>query len=128
MNTDTLIKAANDLKLSDTERIDALEALLLETRGSDVGRTSAAEAMARIVLNRTDDDLVRLIASKELALYPVPSNAERLADALVDSGEDLDLRVNLLQALEGWGNPLLADTVARLADDDELRRYIQNPA
>jgi hypothetical protein len=118
-----LIERALTTSAEDVPRIAAIEELLLECQ--DEGeRASAHRALSTIVLDQDDDDLVRQIASRDLAFYPTADTDEGLLQIALDRDDDLDVRVNLVEAFRRWKSPLLQRVVEKVSDDDELARHV----
>jgi len=115
---------ASDTVVRDTDRIAALKDILLEVEDDPALAPKAADLASKIVLNRSDDLLVRQHAAQEVALYPRPSLANELTSVLCDAGDDIDLRVNLLDAFQQWNHPLLAKLTNLLDQDDPLKPYL----
>jgi len=124
MEFDDLCSLASDTGAPQIERIAALKDLYLCVGCDNNLAVSAANVAAAIVLNRKDDYLVRQHAANELALYPCPVSAEQLSAILVDPCEDLDLRINLLDAFGSWQHPLSHSFKVILKDNDPLLPYV----
>jgi hypothetical protein len=126
MALDDLINRAGDPSLLDVDRIAAMEAMLLEADDLLDGRRRIFALLSDVVLRDDDDYLVRLIAAREVSLYPCgePVVAERLYRLLADPDEDIDIRVNLLDAFETWKYPALSQLRESLSESDPLKEYV----
>lgn len=130
MPLDDLINRAGDQSVLDVDRIAAMEAMLLEADDLPDGRARIFALLSAVVLRADDDYLVRLIAAREVSLYPCsqPGFAEQLFRLLADPSEDIDIRVNLLDAFETWKHPGLLHLRGSLSERDLLHKYISPSA
>ena len=119
-----LFAIASNSAAKDTDRIAALKELLLDVEGDVAIASRVADLAAKIVLDRSDNLLVRQHAAQELALYPRPSSADDLIPVLCDADEDIDLRVNLLDAFQQWHHPSRNKLGDSLGQNDPLNSYL----
>ena len=86
-----------------------------------------SKALVDIAADATDEELVRQIASRDLMLYPEPSDPTPLQNIVMNEGEDLDIRVNIVVALERRDSSFLKTLRGRINPDDPLQRHLASP-
>jgi hypothetical protein len=123
MSVRELIENACDRSRDDVVRIQAIEDLLLEST-FETDREMAAAALASIVLDTSDEYLIRQIAARDLEFYPNTPEVGRLLSIVLNPEEDLDIRVNLVAGFRRWRSSLLKRIAAEIQPNDELARYV----
>jgi hypothetical protein len=118
-----LIETANDRSRDDVVRIRAIEDLLLEAT-DETDLEKAVAALASIVLDMSDDYLVRQIAARDLEFYPSTREDSRLLSVVLNPEDDLDVRVNLIAGFRRRNSSLLPAIAAQLKPDDELAAHV----
>lgn len=101
-----------------------MNGLLIQLGDDATTRASISETLSYIVSDADDDVLVRQHAAKELGFYSQPAELDILLGVVLDSEDDLDVRVNLLEALRRWGRPELDSLGKSLSIGDELVPFL----